>query len=127
VPDGRAGTREIVAIVLQDGLPQTAGVVRRYTAPPPRRPGRPGALRVTNRGGVLSARWRRATGAASYEVRVVLSDGRRLLFLPKRTGRRVAVRGVAAGTRASVTVRGVSATGRRGPRALARAVVRRRR
>ena len=115
VPDGRAGRREIVAIVRQDGLTQSAGAVAHYTAPGPRRPGRPGSLRVTARGGALTVRWGRATGAASYEVRVVLSDGRRLLFLPGRTKRAVAVHRVAAGTRASVTVRGVSAIGRRGP------------
>jgi hypothetical protein len=120
VPDGRAGRREIVAILVQDGLPQTAGVVGHYTAPPPRRPGRPRSLRTTARRGVLSVRWGRATGAATYEVRVVLSDGRRLLFLPAKTKRRLTVRGIAAGTRASVTVRGVSATGRRGSPAHAR-------
>jgi len=60
-------------------------------------------------------------------VRVVLSDGRRLLFLPKRTTRQLTLPGVAAGTRASVTVRGLSAIGRRGPRAQARIEVRRRR
>lgn len=127
VPDGRAGRREIVAMVRQDGLTQSAGVVARYTAPAARRPGRPGALRITGRRGVLRVRWGRATGAASYEVRVVLSDGRRLLFLPTRTARRLTVRDVAAGTRASVSVRGVSATGRRGSRAHARIEVRRRR
>ena len=127
VPDGRAGRREIIAIVRQDGLTQSAGVVARYTAPRPRRPGRPGSLRITARRGVLSAHWGRAAGAASYEVGVVLSDGRRLLFLPKRTTRRVAVRDVTAGTRASVSVRGVSATGRRGSPAHARFEVRRRR
>ncbi len=114
-------------MVRQDGLTQSAGVVARYTAPRPRRPRRPGSLRVTARRGVLSVRWGRAAGAASYEVRVVLSDGRRLLFLPKRTTRRLTVHDVAAGTRASVTVRGVSAIGRRGPRAHARVEVRRRR
>ena len=127
VPDGRPGRREIIAMVRQDGLPQSAGVVARYTAPRPRRPRRPGSLRITPRQGVLSVRWARAGGAASYEVRVVLSDGRRLLFLPKRTTRHLTIPAVAAGTRASVTVRGVSATGRRGPRAHARVVVRRRR
>ena len=120
VPDGRAGRREIIAVVRQDGLTQSAGVVARYTAPRPRRPGRPGSLRVAARRGVLSVRWGRAKGAASYEVRVVLSDGRRLLFLPKRTTRLLTVQDVAAGTRASVTVRGVTAIGRRGPRAHAR-------
>jgi hypothetical protein len=127
VPDGRAGRREIIAMVRQDGLTQSAGVVAHYTAPPPRRPGRPGSVRITSRGGVLSARWGRATGAAAYEVRVVLSDGRRLLFLPKKTTRRITVRDVPAGTHVSVTVRGLSATARRGPRAHARLEVRRRR
>ena len=88
-PDGRAGRREIIALVRHDGLTQSAGVVARYTAPRPRRPGRQGSLRITSRRGVLSVRWGRAGGAASYEVRVVLSDGRRLLFLPTRTARRV--------------------------------------
>ena len=127
VPDGRRGRREIVALVRQDGLTQSAGVVARYTAPPPLRPRRPRSLRITERRGVLSVRWGRTEGAAAYEVRVVLSDGRRLLFLPKRTTRRLTVQDVTAGTRASVTVRGLSATGRRGPRAHARVEVPRRR
>ena len=110
----------------QDGLTQSAGVVARYTAPRPRRPRRPGSLRATARRGVLSVRWGHARGAASYEVRVVLSDGRRLLFLPKRATRRLTVQDVTAGTRASVTVRGVSATSRRGPRAHTRVEVPRR-
>ncbi len=127
VPDGRAGRREIIAMLRQDGLTQSAGVVAHYTAPRPRRPRRPGSLRVAARSGVLSVRWERAQGAASYEVRVVLSDGRRLLFLPKRATRRLTVQDVSAGTRASVTVRGVSATSRRGPRAHTRVEVPRRR
>jgi hypothetical protein len=124
VPDGRRGRRDIVALVRQHKLPQNAGVVAHYTAPRPRKPGRPGAVRITTRHGALSVRWGRGEGAVSYEVRVVLSDGRSLLFLPK-TRRRVTVRGVPAGTRASVTVRGVSATGRTGPRAHARTHARR--
>ena len=127
VPDGRRGRREIVAIVRQDGLTQSAGVVARYTAPPPRRPQRPGSLRLTRRRGVLSVRWGRARGAASYEVRVVVSDGRRLLFLPGRTTRTLTVQEVSTRVRASVSVRGVSAIGRRGPRALARVDAQRRR
>lgn len=126
VRDGRRGRREIIALVRQHRLPQSAGVVAHYDAPRPQRPGRPGAVRITARRGVLSARWGRATGAASYAVRVVLSDGRHLLFLPKKR-RRVVVREITAGTRASVTVRGVSATGRRGPRTRARVAARRRR
>ena len=120
VPDGRPGRRDIVAVVRQDGITQSAGVVARYTAPPPRRPLRPRFAGVARRNGTFVVRWGGARRAASYEVRVYLSDGRRLLYLPGRTTRRITVPGARTRMRASVTVRGLSATNRRGPRARAR-------
>ena len=120
VPDGRAGRRDIVAVVRQNGLTQSAGVIARYVAPPPRRPARPAKLRARVRRGKLVVRWALARRAASYEVRVRVSDGRRVLFLPKNSKRAVRLPGVRRGQRARVTVRGVSATGRRGPRASVR-------
>jgi len=125
VPDGRPGRRDIVAVVRQNGVTQSAGVIARYTAPPPRRPLRPRFARVTTPNGTFVVRWGGARRAASYEVRVHLSDGRRLLYLPKRMSRRLTVPGARAGMRASVTVRGLSATNRRGPRAVDRVTVRR--
>jgi hypothetical protein len=117
VPDGRAGRRDIVAVVRQNGFTQSAVVIARYKAPPPRRPGRPAKLRARVRRGRLVARWDRARRAASYEVRVRVSDGRNVLFLPKNGKRAVWLPGIERGQRARVTVRGLTATGRRGPRA----------
>jgi hypothetical protein len=117
VPDGRAGRRDIVAVVRQSGLTQSAGVIARYKAPPARRPGRPGNLRGRVRRGKLVVRWGRARRAASYEVRVRVSDGRSVLFLPKNGKRTVRLQGLRRGHRARVTVRGLTPTGRRGPRA----------
>lgn len=124
VPDGRAGRREIVALVRQRGLPQSAGAVASYTAPRARRLGRPRSVRVSARRGRLVVRWGGARRAAGYEVRVRLSDGRRMLFLRRARTRRLTVPGVRVGTRASVTVRGLSAAGRRGRGATDRATVR---
>jgi hypothetical protein len=120
VPDGRRGRRDIVAIVRQNGRTQSAGVIARYVAPPPRRPRRPANLRARVRRGKLVVRWHRARRAASYEVRVHVSDGRRVLFLPKNGKRAVRLSGFRRRHRARVTVRGVSARGRRGPRASVR-------
>ncbi|HEY1330859.1 MAG TPA: hypothetical protein VGH10_05225, partial [Actinomycetota bacterium] len=121
VPDGRAGRRDIVAIVSQNGRAQSAGVIATYIAPPARRPTRPAHLRARVRRGRLVVHWARARRAASYEVRVHVSDGRRLLFLPKNGRRTVRLHGVRRGQRARVTVRGVSAKGRLGRRASVRA------
>ncbi|CAA9484791.1 MAG: hypothetical protein AVDCRST_MAG85-883 [uncultured Solirubrobacteraceae bacterium] len=49
-------------------------------------------------------------------VAEVSQDGRRLLFLPGRNERTVIVPGARPGLRANVTVRGLTSTGRRGPR-----------
>jgi hypothetical protein len=116
VPDGRPGRRQIVAEVNQDGIPRSSGPVASYVAPPPRRPLRPRAVRVGVRRGTFVVRWRGAPRAALYEVRVYLGDGRRLLFLPGRRERTVVVPGARPGLRANVTVRGLTSTGRRGPR-----------
>ena len=120
VPDGRAGRRDIVAIVRQNGRTQSAGVIARYVAPPPLRPRRPPNLRARVRRGKLVVRWGRTLRAASYEVRVRVSDGRRVLFLPKKSKRAVRLPGVRRRHHARVTVRGVSARGRQGPRASVR-------
>ena len=120
VPDGRAGRRDIVAIVRQNGHAQSAGVIAKYVAPPPLRPSRPAHLRARVRRGRLVVRWDRSRRAASYEVRVRVSDGRSVLFLPKNGKRAVRLAGVRRRQRARVTVRGVSAKGRLGPRAAVR-------
>lgn len=119
VPDGKPGRRDIVAVVRQDGHTQSAGVVAHYTAPMPRRPLTPRLARVRVRRGAFVVTWGTASRAASYEIRVALSDGRSLLYLPGKAERRVTIPRARLGVRVGVSIRGVSATGRRGSPATA--------
>jgi hypothetical protein len=112
---GAAERRRIVAVVEQDGQVREELAVAAYRSPGAQRPGRVRALAVARRGRALVLRWRGARGAARHEVAVRLSDGRRLV-LPAR-GTRLRVPRIAAGTRGTVRVRGVSRDGMRGPAA----------
>lgn len=113
--DARGTKRSIVAIVEQDGLPRANLVVARFTAAQAR-PGRVAGVRVVRAGrGAVRVQWGRAVGASRYEATVKLSDGRSLLFTPRRGGRVVTVRGVRAGTRVRVRIVGVRGATRRGP------------
>ena len=117
--DGEAERRQIVAIVEQDGQVRDELTVARYDAPGPKRPSRPRALRVARRGSALRLAWRPARPADVHEIRVRVSDGRRLLF---RTGAHAfTVRGVGRGARALVSVRGILDSGVAGRPAKARA------
>jgi hypothetical protein len=103
--DGRAGRRSIVAIVEQDGVVRERLVAGRYSAPAPQKPGRPKRVTLRRRGGALSVKWARAAAARSYEVRVAVADGRRLLIATARRSLRVP--GVSPREAATVTVTGV--------------------
>jgi hypothetical protein len=108
---GTAVRRRIVATVVRDGTPEPARLVARFRvrtprAAPPRR------VRVHVRGLRRVITWR-GPRDRGYQVRVRLSDGRRLLFLPGRH-HRVAVRPVVRGTRLRATVRAFDRLGRPG-------------
>jgi hypothetical protein len=105
--------RRIVALIERGGLPEDQRVVDRFRARS-RRPGRPSRLQVRRRRGVAIVRFGRSRRAIRHEVRVRVSDGRTLLFLPRRP-RRITVGGVARRDRVTVTVRGLDAAGRTGP------------
>ena len=117
--DGKAERREIVAIVKQDGQVRDEITVARYQAPGPRRPGRPHSLRVKRRGATLRLAWKAARPADVHEVRVRVSDGRRLIFRTRR--HTLSVRGVRPGLGARVSVRGLLDSGIAGRPASARA------
>ena len=116
--EGPAGPRTIVATVLQDGVPRDSFEVERFTA---RRAtvGRPRGVR--NRRGARSARiaWRSASGAAGYNVRVSLSDGRKLLVQVSSRRRSVTVPGASRRMRVTASVRGLTRGGRAGKAATA--------
>jgi hypothetical protein len=116
---GRAERRRIVALVTQHGRSRGEYEVTRYEAPGAQRPGRARALRVTRRGSKLRIAWRAARPADEQEVRVRLSDGRRLLFRTRRNT--LAVPRVKRGVGARVSVRGVLHNGTVGRPTAARA------
>jgi hypothetical protein len=99
--DGRAGRREIVARVSENGIDRPSYTVARYVAPRPRVTP-PRGLRVARHGSTLAVRWRRADGAASYSVVVATADGRRILRIAVRP--HVAITGVPPDARGTVQV-----------------------
>ena len=111
--DGHAGRRSILATIEQDGYVRKVVKVATYRAPGPARPARPAHLRARAAARRLTVRWAGARGAVSYEARVTLRDGRRLLFTLKR--RRLTVALLFRHDRAVVRVRGLSRTGAAGP------------
>jgi hypothetical protein len=117
--DGPGGARRIVAVVEQDGRPRDARAVGRYVAPPRARPAKPRAVDVVRRGTGVRVSWSRAARARRYGVRVAVSDGRRLLFLPARNARSVDVPAVARGLRVHVRLVGLLADNTAGAAAVA--------
>lgn len=115
---GPAVRRQIVAVATQDGTPRDRVRVARFKARVAL-PGRPARVSVRRRRGAAVVTWSRSARAARHLVRVRVSDGRRLLFTPRRK-RRVLVRRV-GGRRVVATVRGLDSVGRAGPKRTARA------
>ena len=116
--NGPGGRRKIIAIVEQSGLPRKQLTLTSYVAPPPARPSRPAQLQASWRGATLTLSWSPARLAVRSLVRVALRDGRRLLFDVLGHRHSLAVAGVLAGDRASITVTGVRADDTPGPAAL---------
>jgi hypothetical protein len=113
--EGPAGKRQIVALVEQDGIPRREIVVATYTAPPPRRPGRPSRVRLKRSGSGIRVTWGPAARAARYVVRVRLHDGTSRLYTVRAKKRSLRIPGVASRTFGSVTVAGLTRSGLAGP------------
>jgi hypothetical protein len=108
----RSARRRVVALVERSGLPESQRTVARFRARTPR-PGRPARVGVRRRAGGAVIRWTRARRSYRSLVRVRISDGRTLLFQPRRK-HRIRVGGVSRRDRVTVTVRGLDAIGRSG-------------
>ncbi|HTP19403.1 MAG TPA: Ig-like domain-containing protein [Solirubrobacteraceae bacterium] len=74
---GRAGRRQIVAVVTSHGIQSQSLIVTRYTAPGPQRLLRPRRVRVNHHGFTLNVSWTHVAGATMYEVLVEAADGGR--------------------------------------------------
>jgi hypothetical protein len=111
---GRPGRRQIVAQVSRNGLLGAQFVVTTYVAPGPPKAAKPTHLRVARRGSRLSVSWGAAANATGgYQIVVIASDGRRLLFQRPSGGRSVTVPSFSA-SGATVTVEGVGPDGHTG-------------
>jgi hypothetical protein len=100
--------------VSRDGLLGAEFVVGTYVAPGPPKAVRPPRLRVARRGSQLSIRWGAAANATrGYQIVVIASDGRRLLFQRPAGGRSVTVPAFSS-SGARVTVEGVGPDGHTG-------------
>jgi hypothetical protein len=64
--DGPAGKRQILALVVENGVEVGQTVVATYSAPAPVRPGRPARVRTSHDGSTLVVRWARVRGASRY-------------------------------------------------------------
>ncbi len=107
--DGKAESREIVAIVEQDGMARDEVKVASYRAPKSSRPAKVRGFTSRHRGSRLALRWTKQVAAARYQVRLTTTDGRTRVFSTTRN--RLDVKKVARSTTGSVRVRAVSASG----------------
>jgi hypothetical protein len=114
--DGRGGRRAIVADIAVNGVGFERRTVGHYTAPGPLRPGRPGKPHIRRRGTTVKVSFGAARGAKTYAVTVAADRGRRMVVVAKR---RATFTQIHKGGRVRVTVRGVSAAGRRGASSVA--------
>jgi hypothetical protein len=112
---GSAGRRDIVAIVSDDKVQRETLTVSSYRAPGPVTPSRVKALRLARHGRRFQVSFGRSAGAATFELTIRASDGRRLLRLFGRTRHSLTLPVLGYTDHLTVSVVGVSSLGRRGP------------
>jgi hypothetical protein len=88
---GLTRTRQIEADLSENAMPEKPRIVARYTAPSPRKPGKPGGVRVSRRANAVTITWKAVPGAESYQLNVIGSDGRRQLYVTGTRRRRVRI------------------------------------
>jgi hypothetical protein len=116
--DGPAGTRQIVALINQDGVPRPRAVLTSYRAPGPLRPGKVRRLKVSLRGHTLTVSFGAASNASGYQIRVTSTDGKRRVLLASAARRSVRLGDIGPGARATISVKAVAANGLTGPAAV---------
>jgi hypothetical protein len=117
--EAQGAKRQIVADVIQDGMPRASFVVARYSAPNPAI-GRPRAVRVRRKPNRALVTWKAASLAISYIVSVTDTNGGRIALFPLPRQKRVVVPHVGKKMGLTVRVVGVSRAGRHGPAATVR-------
>lgn len=118
---GPGGSRQLVAEISDNGLPQDSQTLGSYTVPAPAKPGRAARLRVRAGHGGFSYSFRAPAGATRTLIRINASDGRHLLRLVAPGVHRGSVPVIGYGDAVTVTVWGVRVDGVKGPGVSARA------
>ncbi|WP_445151287.1 hypothetical protein [Baekduia sp. Peel2402] len=113
---GPGGTRKIIALVAQNGMPRKELTVARYVAPAPPKPARP-KLKVKRVGTKLVVSWAKDGVAKRWTARITLSDGRVVQLLPRKPT--VSVAGVTKTTTGRIAVYGEDSANRKGSTATA--------
>ena len=104
---GPGGKRRIYAIIHEDGHPFDEELVDTYRAPGDPRPRHTRRVSLVRKGRTVKVAWADARHADHWNVRVSLSDGRRLVHVHRGESEREIVRDVGRRTRVRVTVVGL--------------------
>jgi len=115
--DGRAGRREIVALVEQDGAPRATLQAGSYRAPAAPRPARPKHVRITRHGSRVRVSWRAPRPGFRHAVHLAIDDGRQLVRIARAGSHSVKVGGVDPGYGVAAKVIGLTSANGRGPTA----------
>jgi hypothetical protein len=118
--DGSRERRSIAAIVTSYGKPRGVYHVASYRSPGPQLPAKPTGFTIARKGTRLRLHWKRASGVTRYVLRVRLSDGRVLLFVPKPRQTALTVKGVASKLKVTATLQVQDAVGITGKAATVR-------
>ena len=122
---GKAEKRAISVVVLQDEMPRATLDVATYSAPATFRVAKPSGVVARRRGSRLQVSWRKVSGARTYDVQAILSDGRRIVTSTTRPSLRI--NGFNSRIRATVSVKGVPSHGVAGRTATVRFPTKKRR
>jgi hypothetical protein len=104
-----------VALVSNGGLPHRSVTIGSFTVPRPPLPGRARNVRVRARGHAFTYSFTPPAGAVTLLVRIVASDGRRLLAVVPGSTRHGSVPVIGFGDRVKITITGIGIDGRDGP------------
>jgi hypothetical protein len=112
---GPGGTRQIVAVVTDHGVPVNEFNVTTYRTTGELGPARPSGLKLMRSGSNVTVTWNSAAGASNYNLDVTLSDGSKVLDVQGSRDRRVVLRGISPKLGVTVGVAGVDSDDVQGP------------
>lgn len=104
---GPAGTRDIIAVVSNNGEPVGEFPVTSYTASAETLPPAPTGLTVTRNGTNVTITWNASPGAYDYNVDVNLTDGTKVVDVPGKADRNATLTNIPTDVGVNVSVAGI--------------------